>query len=49
MYKKPAIGGADVKLFGALGLVTGVDGILFIFVVSTFLSAGHFIWLMIRK
>ena len=49
MYQKPAIGGADVKLFGALGLVTGVDGILFIFVVSTFLSAGHFIWLMIRK
>ncbi len=49
IYRKPAIGGADVKLFGALGLVTGVDGILFIFVVSTFLSAGHFIGLMIRK
>lgn len=49
MYKKPAIGGADVKLFGVLGLATGVDGILFIFIASTFLSAGHFIWLMLRK
>ena len=36
LYKKPAIGGADVKLFGALGLATGVDGILFIFIASTF-------------
>ena len=49
LYKKPAIGGADVKLFGVLGLVTGMDGILVIFVISTFLSAGHFIWLMLRQ
>lgn len=49
LYRKPAIGGADVKLFGVLGLVAGVDGILFIFIVSTFLSAGHFIWLMARR
>ena len=38
-----------MKLFGVLGLATGVDGILFIFIASTFLSAGHFIWLMLRK
>ena len=41
--------GVDVKLFGVLGLVTGMDGILVIFVISTFLSAGHFIWLMLRQ
>ena len=32
-----------------LRLVTGMDGILVIFVISTFLSAGHFIWLMLRQ
>ena len=48
-YKKPAVGGADVKLFAALGLALGTDGIISVFVISTFLSAGHFIWLMLRK
>ena len=49
MYKKPAVGGADVKLFAALGLALGTDGIVAVFVISTFLSAGHFIWMMVRK
>ena len=49
MYKKPAVGGADVKLFAALGLALGTDGIIAVFVISTFLSAGHFIWMMVRK
>lgn len=49
VYKKPAVGGADVKLFAALGLCCGTDGIIVIFVLTTFLSAGHFIWLMARQ
>lgn len=49
IYKKPAVGGADVKLFAALGLALGTDGIIAVFVISTFLSAGHFIWLMVKK
>lgn len=49
IYGTPAIGGADIKLFGALGLATGPTGIVFIMIATTFLSAGHFIWLMIRK
>ena len=48
-YKEPAVGGADIKLFAALGLALGTDGIIAVFVISTFLSAGHFIWLMARK
>ena len=48
-YKEPAVGGADIKLFAALGLALGTDGIIAVFVISTFLSAGHFIWLMVRK
>lgn len=49
VYKKCAVGGGDIKLFAGLGLLTGVQGILFIFVVSTFASAGHFAWLLLRK
>ena len=49
IYKKPAVGGADIKLFAALGLNLGTDGIIAVFVISTFLSAGHFIWMMVRK
>lgn len=48
-YKEPAVGGADIKLFAALGLALGTDGIIAVFVISTFLSAGHFIWLMIKR
>ena len=48
-YKKCAVGGGDIKLFTTLGLLTGVQGILFIFVVSTFVSAGYFAWLLFRK
>ena len=48
-YKEPAVGGADIKLFAALGLALGTDGIVAVFVISTFLSAGHFIWMMVKK
>ena len=49
IYKKAAVGGADIKLFTALGLLTGVKGIIFIFVASTLVSAGHFAYLLLRK
>lgn len=49
MYKKAAVGGADIKLFAALGLCLGTDGIISVFVMTTFLSAGHFVYLMIRR
>ena len=49
VYKKAAVGGADIKLFGALGLCLGTDGIIAVFILSTFLSAGHFLWLLIRR
>ena len=48
-YKKPAVGGADVKLFAALGLCCGSDGVLVIFILTTFISAGHFVYLMVRR
>lgn len=49
IYRRTAVGGGDIKLFGALGLACGIDGVIFVFIVSTFLSAGHFVWQMIRK
>jgi len=49
IYRKETLGGGDIKLFGALGLCTGVDGILVIFVLTTLLSAGHLAYLLARK
>ena len=49
IYKKDTLGGGDIKLFAAIGLCTGIDGIIIIFVLTTFLSAGHFCWLLLRK
>ena len=48
IYKKWALGGADIKLFAAMGFLAGLYGIFIIFVISTLLSALHFGYLMIR-
>lgn len=49
MYKRDSIGGGDIKLFASLGLVTGSVGILIIFVLTTLISAGHFVWQLATK
>ncbi len=49
IFSKETLGGGDIKLFGALGLCTGVDGIITIFVLTTLLSAAHLMYLLIRK
>lgn len=49
IYKSDTLGGGDIKLFGALGLCLGIDGILIVFVLSTFISAIHLAYLMARK
>ncbi len=48
-YRRETLGGGDIKLFAALGLISGLSGILLIFVISTLLSAGHLVWLLARK
>lgn len=48
-YRRDALGGGDIKLFASLGLITGLTGILVIFVLTTLLSAAHLIWLLARK
>lgn len=49
IYKKETIGGGDIKLFAALGLGLGTDGIVIVFILTTLLSAAHFCILLIRK
>lgn len=49
LYRKEAIGGGDIKLFGALGLCLGTEGILATFVITSLLSAGHFCFLLAKK
>ena len=41
IYKKPTLGGADIKLYTAMGLVVGYKGILTIFVLMTIIMAVH--------
>lgn len=48
-YRRETLGGGDIKLFAALGLISGLRGILLIFVMTTLFSAGHLIWLLARK
>lgn len=49
VYKKWVLGGADIKLFTAIGFLTGLYGVLIIFVLSTLLSGLHFAYLLIRQ
>ena len=48
-YRRDAVGGGDVKLFAALGLVTGLWGILTVFALTALISGGHMVWLLARK
>lgn len=49
LYKNDTLGGGDIKLFAVLGFLAGPSGIVFIFIVSTVISALHFGILLARK
>ncbi len=49
IYKKWVLGGADIKLFIAIGFLTGLYGVLIIFVLSTLLSGLHLGYLLLRR
>lgn len=49
IYRKWVLGGADIKLFTAIGFLTGLYGVLIIFVLSTLLSGLHFGYQLIRR
>ena len=49
IYRKDTLGGGDIKLFGALGLCCGLEGIIAVFILTTLLSAGHLVYLLLRR
>ncbi len=49
IYGENTIGGGDIKLFAALGLIVGGYGIIIVFVISTLLASAHFVILMAQK
>lgn len=49
IYKKIVIGGGDIKVFSAIGVLTGWRGFLFIFMFATLLSALNFAILLAKK
>lgn len=49
IYKRDSLGGGDIKLFTALGLCLGIEGILSVFVLSTFVTAIHLAYLLLTK
>lgn len=49
IYKKETLGGGDIKLFAAIGLCLGTDGVVIVFILTTLLSAAHFCVLLMKK
>ena len=49
IYKRDSLGGADIKIYTTLGLALGLKGFAVIFIMTTFISAGHFAVQLIRK
>ena len=48
-YRRDSVGGGDIKLFLALGMVTGVYGVLIVFALTALISSGHFIFQLMTK
>ncbi len=44
--RRETLGGGDIKLFTALGFMTGPSGVILIFMATAFLSAAHFVILI---
>lgn len=49
IYKKFVIGGGDIKVFMAIGIITGWRGFAAIFILSTLISATNFAMLLAMK
>ena len=49
IYKKPAIGGADIMFFICMGSITGIRGVIVIFILTTFLFAIESVYMVATK
>jgi prepilin signal peptidase PulO-like enzyme (type II secretory pathway) len=48
-YGETVMGGGDIKLFAAIGFISGFYGMIIIFILTTVIGAGHACWLLARK
>ena len=48
-YKRDTVGGGDIKLFTCLGFILGPAGVIAVFMITSMVSAGHYVYLMARK
>ncbi|MBR3147442.1 MAG: prepilin peptidase [Eubacterium sp.] len=48
-YRRETVGGGDIKLFAALGLVLGVRGVVIVFMLSALMSGAHMVYLLARR
>lgn len=48
-YRRETVGGGDIKLFAALGLVLGVRGVVMVFMLSALMSGAHMVYLLARR
>ena len=46
MYRRDAVGGGDIKLFAAIGLLLGIRGVIAVFMISALLSGAHMVALL---
>lgn len=46
LYHRDAVGGGDIRLFAALGLVLGTKGVLAVFMLSALMSGAHMVILL---
>lgn len=49
LYRRDSIGGGDIKLFGAIGLLLGIKGVLAVFMLSSLFSGAHLVYLLAAK
>ena len=48
-YKRETLGGGDIKLFSAIGFLTGPSGVVLILIATSLISGGHLVYLLARK
>ena len=46
LYRRESVGGGDIKLFGAIGLILGLRGVLLVFALTALISGGVLVFLL---
>ena len=49
IYRRDAVGGGDIRLFAAVGLVLGTKGVLAVYMLSALMSGAHMVFLLATR